>query len=240
MSRCTLALRRRRLLVAWSASLAINLALISGLVLIDRPPEFWIIAPSQERLLSVSIYRPQAATSEEKRGSVTHRSSGPGPPEEPERSSSTNTSSVSSGPLASLLAGSDHSPSVPSGAANLPDRDNVAARTARALRMLSACSRSADEQDRTDCVAQMGAKRDEEIDVVPPGMRAEQAAYDARRAYVVSGAAASQLSGGRIGDHGVSASIHYECSLKFGESASGKVYCPGTDQAVAFAKRLVK
>ena len=240
MSRCTLGLRRRRLLVAGFASLAINLAIISGLVLIDQPPEFGITAPSQERLLSVSIYRPQAAASAEKRESVTHRSGRPEPPGEPERSSSTNSGSLSARPLGRLSAGSAHSLPIPSSAAELPSRDGTEARVSQALRMMSACSRSLDEQDRENCAAQMAVKRDEEIDVVPTEMRTAQASADARRAYVMSGAAANQLPSGRPGDRGLSASIHYECSMKIGEGASEKLRCPGAHQALVLARRLAR
>jgi hypothetical protein len=60
-------------------------------------------------------------------------------------------------------------------------------------------------------------------------MRQAQAAADAQRAYVISGASAKLLrqEPGNVPDHGRNISIHVKCSMKFGVGATGGMHCPG-------------
>ena len=241
MSRFSSGLKRQRVVVAALVSIAINLALLGGLALVDRPAIFRSALPAQERSVTIALYRLRTVPSKKSLERPPVRSIARELPRRPDRTRLTSTSEA---PLqvptpATTAAAKEHlSPSLAAGASS--NDDGTGARVSQALRMMSACSRSFDEQDRTNCAAQMAVRRDEEIDVVPLEMRAAQAATDARRAYVMSGVAASQLQSGRPGDRGLSASVHYECSVKIGEGASGNLHCPGAHQALALAKRLIK
>ena len=242
MSRFATGLKQRRVVIAGLVSLAINLVLLGGLVLVDRPPVFRSAAPGQERSFTIAIYRLQTTPSKKSLERVPVQSNARELPRRADRSHPTPAADevpLSAPTPATTSAGNEHPPP-PFAAGASSNADGTQSRVSQALRMMSACSRSLDEQDRANCAAQMAVRRDDDIDVVPAEMRAEQAAADARRAYVLSGAAASQLPGGRVGDRGLSASVHYECSMKIGESASGKLHCPGAHQALALARRLTK
>ena len=224
---------RRRAALAAVISLGLNALLIGALLLIDRPTTFWSARPAPLAALQLGLFRVRAETPQT---SIRQNATGR-PTAALARKRPAGTTSL---PARTVAPTEPPSPDAPPSAATpaQPGADEATrARVSEALRRMSACARSGDDQDRADCAAQLAVRRDEEINAVPAEMRAKQASADARRAYVMSGAAASQLPGGRQGDHGLSASVHYECSMKFGVGASGGPHCPGVRQLVQVVQR---
>lgn len=216
---------RRETLWALAAALALNAALLALLLLGDRSGT-WIVRAPREVAVRLDLFRPPART--------------PARPREPEATKAIVKPSeprppqpVPPPPVAPSPAPAREAIPAPFApqSETAPDAA-VQARAAAALRALSACSRlgGRSDEDQAECARQLAVHRDQQIDAVPSQMRAQQAAAEAHRAYVMSGAAAALLPTDPPAPiRGPNISVHYKCSMKFGANASGKMHCPGVN-----------
>jgi hypothetical protein len=218
--------RRRRprggTLWAFAAAVAFNAVLLALLTLGGRTG-VWHLRPSREMAIRLDLFHATGQPRPQPRAATAPAAARPVAPLPTVLQPPTSTA-----PVAAALE--PETPASPPPAA--PPADAVVqGRVAAALRSLSACSQlgGRSDEDRADCGRQLAPRRDEQIDAVPTEMRQQQAAADAHRAYVMSGAAAALLPKprGNVPDHGREISVHVECSMKFGVGASGGLHCPG-------------
>lgn len=213
---------RRETLWALAIAIVLNVLLLGLLTLGDRAG-VWLLRPAREATVRLDLFRPPRTQTPKPQPAVAHPAAAqpaarpppvPVPP--------------SAAPIPAPLA-PEPVPAIPV-QPSAPGAD-AQARVAAALRGLSACSRLGghSDEDHVECARQLAVHRDEQIDAVPAQMRQQQAAAEAQRAYVMSGASAALLRApaANVPDHGRNISIHVKCSMKFGAGATGGMHCPG-------------
>ncbi len=216
---------RRETLWALAAAITLN-ALLLGLLTFGDRAGVWLLRPPRETTVRLDLVRtlrpvPPKPPPAEARPAAASAERPPPVPLPP---------SIAPLPAPSAAEPVPPAPVQPSAPEPISGADTQA-RVANALRGLSACSRlgGRSDEDHAECARQLAVHRDEQIDVAPAQMRQQQAAAEAQRAYVMSGAAAALLPKGpaNVPDHGHNISVHVKCAMKFGAGASGGMHCPG-------------
>jgi hypothetical protein len=222
--------RRRRLrretLWALAAAILLN-ALLLGLLTLSGHAGVWLLQPAREATVRLDLVRapqPRQLGPQQPKPRPAEARPAAAPAQRP-------PPPVPLPPAVTPLPAPPAPEAAPAPAQPSAPEADTQARVGAALRGLSACSRLSghSDDDQAECARQLAVHRDEQIDAVPAQMRQQQAAAEAQRAYVMSGASAKLLreEPGNVPDHGRNISIHVKCSMKFGVGATGGMHCPG-------------